>query len=92
MAKLFQVAVSSVRNVIKKWQLTRTGEVKLRSGRPRKLSERTACWIARKANKNLHLTKGLQEDVPGSGVVVHCSTVLIVLTSKFSGRSLKRNI
>lgn len=75
-AKRFQVAVSSVRNVIKKWQLTGTVEVKLRSGRPRKLSERTARRIARKANQNPRLTaKDLQEDLADSGVVVHCSTV-----------------
>ncbi|XP_062914937.1 uncharacterized protein LOC134351933 [Mobula hypostoma] len=75
-AKRFQVAVSSVRNVIKKWQLTGTVEVKLRSGRPRKLSERTVRIIARKANENPRLTaKDLQEDLADSGVVVHCSTV-----------------
>ena len=53
-ATRFQVAAFSVRKVSKKWQLTGTGiltgtvEVKLRSGRPRKLSERTAHRTARK--------------------------------------------
>lgn len=50
-------------------------EVKLRSGKPRKLSERSARRIARKANQNPLLTaKDLQEDFADSGVVVHCST------------------
>ena len=69
-ATRFQVAAFSVRKVSKKWQLTGTGiltgtvEVKLRSGRPIQLSERTACWIARKANQNPCLTaKDLQEDL-----------------------------
>ncbi|KAJ8353635.1 hypothetical protein SKAU_G00212020 [Synaphobranchus kaupii] len=76
MAKCIQVAVSSVRNIIKKWQLTGSVEVKLRSGRPRKLSERTTRRIVRKANQNPRLTaKDLQEDLAGFGVVVHCSTV-----------------
>ena len=75
-AKHFQETVSSVWNVINKWQLTVTVEVKLRSGRLRHLSERTACRIARKANQNPHLTaENLQEDLADSRVVVHCSTV-----------------
>ena len=75
-AKCFQVAVSSDRNVIKKWQLTETVEIKVRSGRWRKLSERIARWIARKANKNPCLTaKDLQKDLADPGVVVHCSTM-----------------
>ena len=48
----------------------------MRSARPRKLSERTACMLVRKANQNHHLTaENLQEDLSDSGVVVHRSTV-----------------
>lgn len=48
----------------------------MRSGRPRKLSERTAHVLVRKTNQNTHLTaKNLQEDIAISGVVVHLSTV-----------------
>ena len=36
-AKRCQLAVSTVRNVIKRWQFRGTVEVKMRSGRPRKL-------------------------------------------------------
>ncbi|KAG5274113.1 hypothetical protein AALO_G00159320 [Alosa alosa] len=61
LAKRFQVAASSVRNVIKKWQLTGM-VVKFRPGRPRKLSDRTAGKIVRKANQNSRLTvKDFQE-------------------------------
>lgn len=38
-AKCFQVPTSSVQNAIKKWPLTGTVEVKIRSGRPRKFRE-----------------------------------------------------
>lgn len=72
-AKCFQVPISSVRNVIKKWQLTGTVVVKIRSG---KISESTVHRIAKKASRNTCLTaKDLQEDLADSGVVVHCSTV-----------------
>uniref|UniRef100_A0A3Q3KMZ5 Tc1-like transposase DDE domain-containing protein n=1 Tax=Monopterus albus TaxID=43700 RepID=A0A3Q3KMZ5_MONAL len=75
-AKRCQLAVSTVRNVIKRWQIRGTVEVKMRSGRPRKLSDRTARMLVRKTNQNPHLTaKNLQEDLADSGVVVHRSTV-----------------
>lgn len=38
-AKRYQMPISSVRNVIKKWQSSGTVEVKARSGRPRKISD-----------------------------------------------------
>lgn len=73
-AMRFQVAVSSDHNVIKKWQITGTVEVKLKSGRARKVSEWTACRIVRKANRNLCLTaKDLEEDLADCGVVVQCT-------------------
>lgn len=75
-AMRFHVPVSSVRNVIKKWKLTGSVEVKKRSGRPRKISDTTAPTIATKAGQNSRVTaKLLQEDLAHSGVVVHCSTV-----------------
>lgn len=55
LAKRFQVAASSVRNVIKKWQLTGM-VVKFRPGRPKKLSERPANRTTQKANPNPSLT------------------------------------
>ena len=69
-AKHFQVAVSSGQSVIKKSQLTGMAEVKLRAGRRRKLSERTAHRISRKPNQTPRLTaKDVQEDLADSGVV-----------------------
>lgn len=75
-AKHFQMSISSVRNVIKKWQSSGTVEVKARSGRPRKISDRTARRIVRKAIQNPRLTaRSLQKDVADTGVVVHYSTI-----------------
>ncbi|CAJ0935430.1 unnamed protein product [Ranitomeya imitator] len=62
--------LQKVRNVIKKWLLTGTVEVKIRSGRPSKILVRAARRIARKANQNPCLTaKDLQKDLADSGVV-----------------------
>ena len=93
-AKRCQLAVSTVQNVIKRWQFRGTVEVKMRSGRPRKLWERTARMLVRKANQNPHLTaKNLQEDLADSGVVVHCSTVQRCCTNKtFMEESVEENL
>ncbi|CAJ0941357.1 unnamed protein product [Ranitomeya imitator] len=76
-AKHFQVSLSSVRNVMKKWQLTGPLEVKIRSGRPSKISVRAAHRIARDANQNPHLTeKDLQKYLVDSGVVTcYCTHI-----------------
>ncbi|CAJ0944258.1 unnamed protein product [Ranitomeya imitator] len=51
-------------------------EVKIRFGRPSKISVRAGHRISRYANQNLHLTaKDLQKDFSDFGVVVQCSTV-----------------
>ena len=51
-------------------------EVKARSGRPRKISDRTARRIVRKAIQNPRLTaRSLQKDLADTGVVVHYSTI-----------------
>lgn len=42
-SKHFHLAVSTVWNVIKNWQLKGTVEVNVRSGRPRNLTNRTVC-------------------------------------------------
>uniref|UniRef100_A0A8D0A2J4 Transposase Tc1-like domain-containing protein n=1 Tax=Sander lucioperca TaxID=283035 RepID=A0A8D0A2J4_SANLU len=75
-AKRFQMPISSVRNVIKKWQSSGTVEVKARSERPRKISDRTARRIVRKASQNPRLTaRSIQKDLADTGVVVHHSTI-----------------
>ncbi|CAJ0944969.1 unnamed protein product [Ranitomeya imitator] len=91
-AKRFQVALSSVRHLIKKWQLPGSVEVKIRSGRPSKILVRAVRRIAREANKNPHLTaKDLQKDLADSGVVVHCSTVQKQLEKYgLNGRVIRR--
>lgn len=48
-AKGFQAAISSVSNVIKKWQVPATVGVKIRSEKARKISERTAPAVAAEA-------------------------------------------
>ena len=55
-AKHFEVAISSVCNVIKKWQLTGMVEDKLSSGRPGKLSVKTACSIVSKTQFHIYQT------------------------------------
>ena len=40
LSKRFEVSVSTVRNVVRKWKATGTVLVKERCGRPRKISER----------------------------------------------------
>ncbi|CAL1591304.1 unnamed protein product [Knipowitschia caucasica] len=75
-AKRLQVPIPSVRNVIKKWQLTGTVEVKERSGRPRKITDIMVHNIVTKASQNPYLTvKAMQEELAQTGVVVHCSTI-----------------
>lgn len=72
----FGFSVSTIRNVIKKWKLRGTVEVKPRSGRPRKITEKTANLLGRKAKENPHMTvKDLQEGLADTGVMVHLSTV-----------------
>ncbi|KAM4705482.1 uncharacterized protein WCC33_010326 [Rhinophrynus dorsalis] len=91
-SKRYLLAVSTVRNVIKKWKLLGTVEVKTRSGRPRKISDKTARRLVRKAKQNPHITvKDLQESLAGTGVVVHQSTVQRCLHKHDPhGRVLKR--
>lgn len=44
--------ISSVQKVIKKWQLTGTVEVRIRSGKPREVSERAVGGMGRKGGQN----------------------------------------
>ncbi|GAA6222128.1 histone H2A.Z-specific chaperone CHZ1-like, partial [Lates japonicus] len=75
-SKRFGFSISTIRNVIKKWKIRGTVEVKPRSGRPRKISDKTARLLCRKATQNPHMTaKDLQEGLADAGVMVHPSTV-----------------
>ena len=66
-------------------------EVKARSGRPRKISDRTACRIVRKASQNPHLTaRSLQKDLADTGVLVHYSTIKRYLYKYLHGRVIRR--
>ena len=73
-SKHFQLTVSTVRNVIKKWQLGGSVAVKARFERPRKFSDRVL-YVARKAKQNPHIAaEDLQECFTDTGVRHH-STV-----------------
>lgn len=50
-SKCFQLAVSTVRNDVKKWLLKRAVEVNARSGRPIQLIGRTGHMLDRKAKQ-----------------------------------------
>lgn len=70
-SECFQLAVFTVQNVIKKWQLRGTVEVKTRSERTRKLSAKTARLLGRKTKQNPNMTmKDLQEGLADTRVMV----------------------
>lgn len=76
LSRRFQLSVSTVRNVIKKWKATGTVLVKARSGRPRKISERQRRRMVRMVKDNPQTTsKDLQGHLAADGVTVHCSTI-----------------
>lgn len=74
-AKRCQLAVPTVQNAIKRWQIRGILEIKMRSGRSRKLSELLVCWLERKIKTPIWMQKNLQEDLADSGLVVNHSTV-----------------
>lgn len=92
LSKRFQVPISTVRNVVKKWKDTGTVKVKERSGQPRKISPRHQRRILRKVTENPQVTsKELQEDLASDGLVVHRSTVQRALhREKLHGRVMRK--
>ena len=60
--KLSMFQISTVRHIIRKWKINGTVEVKARSIRPRKISDRMARDLVRNAQKNPHINaKELQK-------------------------------
>ncbi|CAJ0949637.1 unnamed protein product [Ranitomeya imitator] len=72
--KIQAVLQAQVRSAVKKSQLTGTVEVKIRSGRPSKISGTAVLRIAREANQNRHfIAKDLQKDLADSQFVSYIS-------------------
>ena len=69
LSQRFQLSVSIVRNIMRKWKTTDTVLVKARSGRPRKISERQRRRMVRTVKDNPQTTsKDLQHHLAADGV------------------------
>lgn len=76
LSKRFQLSVSTVRNIVRKWKATGTVLVKPRSGRPSKIPERQRRRMVRMVKNNPQTTsKDLQGYLAADGVAVHRSTI-----------------
>ena len=76
LAQRFQLSVSTVRNIVRKWKTTGTVVVKARSGRPRKISDKQRRRMVRAVKLNPQTSsKDLQHDLAADGVTVHRSTI-----------------
>ncbi|CAJ0962928.1 unnamed protein product [Ranitomeya imitator] len=72
----FNLSISTVRNIVRKWKNTGTVLVKARSGRPRKTSERQRRRMVRSVKDNPQTTsRELQHQLAADGVTVHWSTI-----------------
>ena len=79
----FKLPISTVRNIIKKWKINGTVEVKTRSGRPRNISDRMARDLGRNAQKNLLIAaKELQKGGANTGLAVHRTTIQSTVDNK----------
>ena len=80
LARQFNIHLSTVREIIYKWRASKTVSSLPRSGRPKKLTERTKRKLVRKVTSNPAMTsKDLQEHLAESNVHVHRSTIRRVL-------------
>uniref|UniRef100_A0A3B1JNM0 Reverse transcriptase domain-containing protein n=1 Tax=Astyanax mexicanus TaxID=7994 RepID=A0A3B1JNM0_ASTMX len=76
LSQRFNLSVSTVRNIVRKWKSTETVLVKPRSGRPGKISERQRRRMERTVKDNPQTTsKELQHHLAADGVTVHRSTI-----------------
>jgi transposase len=83
LAKRFNLHHSTVRSIVHKWKRDKTTRPAPRSGRPRKISARTARNLVRAVTEDPTVTaRDLQQQLIQSGIRVHKSTVQ---------RALKRN-
>ena len=76
LSQRFQLSVSTVRNIVRKWKTTGTVQVKARSGRPRKISDKQRRRMVRTVKVNPQSSsKDLQHHLAADGVTVHRSTI-----------------
>lgn len=81
-ANALRLPVSTVQTLIKKWKTTGSVKPKPRSGRPRKLSDKTVRKITRDVQKNPQTTSSdLQASLQEAGVQVSTSTIRRQLNS-----------
>ncbi|KAI4885686.1 hypothetical protein NFI96_017633 [Prochilodus magdalenae] len=92
LSQRFQLSVSTVRNIVRKWKTTGTVQVKARSGRPRKISNKQKRRMLRTVRVNPQTsTKDLQHDLAADGVTVHRSTIRRTLHKEMLyGRVMQR--
>ncbi|KAI4898452.1 hypothetical protein NFI96_011931, partial [Prochilodus magdalenae] len=92
LSQRFQLSVSTVRNIVRKWKTTGTVQVKARSGRPRKISNKQKPRMLRTVRVNPQTsTKDLQRDLAADGVTVHRSTIRRTLHKEMLyGRVMQR--
>ncbi|KAI4876674.1 hypothetical protein NFI96_027141, partial [Prochilodus magdalenae] len=85
-----QKAISE--NIVRKWKTTGTVQVKARSGRPRKISNKQKRRMVRTVRVNPQTsTKDLQHDLAADGVTVHRSTIRRTLHKEMLyGRVMQR--
>uniref|UniRef100_A0AAY5L8W8 Transposase Tc1-like domain-containing protein n=1 Tax=Esox lucius TaxID=8010 RepID=A0AAY5L8W8_ESOLU len=75
-SKALQMPVSTVQSLIKKWNIWGSLDTKPRSGKPRKISAKTARRIVWDTKKNPQVTSGeIQAALEKDGVVVSRSTI-----------------
>ena len=72
----FDVNVSTVRQIVYKWRYFKTTTTLLQSGRPRKISSRTARQLVVEVSKNPRVTsRELQSSLARDDIHVHRSTI-----------------
>uniref|UniRef100_A0A3B1J718 Uncharacterized protein n=1 Tax=Astyanax mexicanus TaxID=7994 RepID=A0A3B1J718_ASTMX len=92
LSQRFNLSVSTVRNIVRKWKTTGTVLVKTRNDRPRKISERQRRRMVRTVKDNPQTTsKELQHHLAADGVTVHRSTIQRTLhKEKLYGRVMRK--
>ena len=76
-----KLPISTVRDIIRKWKINGTVEIKARPGSLRKCSDRMNSWweILRRTNTT---AKELQKRVAATGLAVHRTTIQCILNNK----------